>query len=111
MPVDTPATSLVAEVRDDQPWCLEGPITVVERDPDPCVSEPDNIRPSVAGQVGEEARVPFDPPAAGHIAECGNHEVGGLEGPVAVIEGTPDPCVSEPDNIRGCRSTRQPPAS
>ncbi len=89
-------------------------------EPDPGISEADDVRATVARHVGEEARVLFDTPPGG-VTEIPDDQLWCLEGAVAVIERDPDPGVSEADDVRttspvrsarkrGWRSTRQSPA-
>ena len=72
MLVDTPSARVVAEVGEHHLWGLEGPIAVVERDPDAGVAEADDVRPAVARQIGQEARMALDTPPAGGVAEVAN---------------------------------------
>ncbi len=95
-----PAARVVAEVLDDEPRALERAVAVVEGHPHPGVSEPDDVRTAVAGEVGEKARMLLHPPTARHVAEVLHDELGTLEGAVAVAQRHPDALVAEADDVR-----------
>src|SRR5438552_3809610 len=78
---------------------LEGAIAGVERHPDPSIAKADNVGAPVAGQVGQEAWVLLDAPAAGVIAEVIDHQLRRLEGAVAIIERYPDPGIAKADDV------------
>ena len=99
MLVDSPAL-VVAEVVENEPGLLEGAVAVGQRDVDPGVAEADDVGAAVAGDVGDEAGVPVDLPAAGLGAEVvdGRHGRVG-EGAVSVGEGDVDAGVAEADDV------------
>src|SRR5215208_3806622 len=66
---DPPGSSLVTEAVDDPLQALEGAVAVASCDVDPAVSEADDVRPTIARQVGEEARVSFDPPVSSLVTK------------------------------------------
>ena len=115
---DTPASGFEAEIgKDRNRGKFEGPVTAAERDIDPGVPEADDVRPAVAGQVGEQARVPIDQPSSGLQAEISHDRDGRIaEAPVSLAERDIDPGITEPDHVRsasrrGCCATRHPPAT
>jgi hypothetical protein len=71
----------------------------------PRSSPADDLRTTVAGQVDEEARV-IDTPALSVVAEISDDLLECWEGTVAVVEGDPDPSISEADDEtrRPCRA-------
>ena len=99
----------------------EGAVAVAERDVDAVVAEADDVGAAVAGEVGEEAGVLVDAPAP-VVAEVVENEPGGWKVPSPLESATstaasPKPTMSARPSRRtlgeerGCRSTRQPPAS
>ena len=88
----------------------------------PASPKPDDVGPAVAGQVGEEAGVLLDPPAAGVVGEVVDHLLSvAWKVPLPLFSAThtpasPNPTMSaRPSPVRsarkrGCFSTRQPPA-
>ena len=65
MPIDVPAAALEAEVGEDELHRLEGAVAVAERDIHAGVAEADDVRATVAGEIGDESWVLVDPPSAG----------------------------------------------
>src|ERR1039457_4233944 len=96
-----PTSGFVTEVRDHGLW-LEGEssVAVAERNVDAGVSEADDVRAAVAGQVGQEARVLLYTPCSGYVTEVRDHELRVLKRSVAVAERDVDPAISESDNVR-----------
>src|ERR1039457_5562921 len=96
-----PTSGFVTEVRDHGLW-LEGEssVAVAERNVDAGVSEADDVRAAVAGQVGQEARVLLYTPCSGYVTEVRDHELRVLKSSVAVAERDVDPAISESDNVR-----------
>ena len=76
------------------------PSPLDRRDVDPGVAEADDVSAAVTGDIGEEAGVPVDPPAAGLGAEVvdGRHGRVG-EGAVSVGQRDVDAGVAEPDDV------------
>ena len=97
---DTPAPDIITEVPDDQLRCLAGAVAVVERDIDPSVSEADDVRTAITGQISKEARMPVNTPPPCVITEVPDDQLRCLEGAVAVVERDINPSVSEADNVR-----------
>src|SRR5919205_3630096 len=81
-----PGSGCVAEVRCAELGGTEAAAPVPDRCSHADIAEADYVRSAVTGQVGEEARVPVDPPASGEVAEVRDGERGRAEGPVAVVE-------------------------
>src|SRR5918994_2189700 len=100
MPLDTPAPIAVTEGAEDQLRVLEGSVAVVDRDPDPVVSEAHDVRATVARQVGEEAGMLLDTPASIVVSEGAKDQLWCLKAFVAVVERGPDPVVSEAHDVR-----------
>ena len=84
MPVDLPAAGFEPEVVDDQAHRAERAIAVPERDVHAGIPKANDVGPAVTGHVGEEARVPVDPPAAGFEPEVVDDETNRAERAVAV---------------------------
>ena len=61
--LDPPTAGLEPEVRQHELWIGEESAALAERRPHSGVPEPDDVGAAVAGDVGQEARVPIDPPA------------------------------------------------
>ena len=99
MLVDPPAAGLEAEVGEHEPRRLERAVAVAQRRPHAGVAEADDVGAAVAGDVGQEARVLVDAPAAGLEAEVGEHELRRLEGAVAVAQRRPHAGVAEADDV------------
>ena len=107
MLVDAPAAGFGAEIGDDRPrlsWNVPSPL--LERDVHAGVAEADDVGAAVAGDVGEEAWMLVDAPAAGLEAEIREH---GLrlerERAVAVAQRDVHAGVAE---ARRCRRGRSP---
>ena len=91
---------LVAEVGQDEPRWLERPVAVRKGDVHAGIAETDDVRPPDTAQVGEEARMHVDAPAAGFVAEVADdgHRLE-AERPVAVAVGDVDARVAEADDV------------
>src|SRR5690242_7479500 len=100
MPVDAPSSSIEAQVVDDRYRLeVERAVAVAQRDVEPVVAESDDVRATVAGDVGEKSRVPVDAPAARFEAEVRQHEARFLERAVPVSERDPNAVVAEADDV------------
>jgi hypothetical protein len=119
--LDAPAAGVVGEVVDDADGRGEGPVAVVAGDPDAGVAEADDVDEAVAGGVGEHAGVLLDAPAAGVVGEVVDDADGRAKVPSPLLRETQTPASPKPTtsgrpspvvsaSMRGCRSTRHPPA-
>ena len=97
--VDPPAAGVVAEVGDTSCGALKVPSAVGARDLDAGVAEADDVGAAVAGDVGQEARVLVDAPAAGVVAEVGDDQLRRVEGAVGVGARDLDAGVAEADDV------------
>ena len=89
-----------AEVRQHEPRRRrERAVGVCQRHVHAGIAEADDVGAAVAGDVGEEARMFLDPPAASLEAEVGQHGPGRAERPIAVAERDIHPGVAEADDI------------
>ena len=93
MPVYTPISGPKAEaVVDDALGCLEATVTIIEGDPDAGIAKSDDVRPSVACEIGEKSRMPVHTPFPSIEAEVVvNDGLGCLKTTVTIIEGDPHP--------------------
>ena len=118
MAIDAPAAGVIAEVLTTR--CTSGSCRRHGPPPDSGVPEADDVGASIAGHVGQEARVAVDAPAAGVIAEVVTTRCGASN--CHRPERHRDAAIAEADDVgasiagqvaskRGWRSTRQPPAS
>ena len=98
--VDPPAAGFVRRSRratNCGGWNVPSPLLSATYDAG--VAEADDVGPAVAGEVGEQARMLVDPPAAGLEAEVGEHELRRLERAVAVAERDLHAGVAEADDV------------
>jgi hypothetical protein len=68
-------------------------------DPDPGVSEADDVGTTVAVQVGEEARVHVNTPPSGVMAEVSDDQLWPLKGTVAIVTRDPDSGISKAHHV------------
>ncbi len=99
VPDDGEDDRFVAEVGQHEAWTRECPSAGTDGDVDAGVAEADDVGAAVAGDVGEQAWVLVDAPAAGLVAEVVEDELGGREGAVAVAERDVDAGVAEADDV------------
>src|SRR5215467_1459718 len=74
MLLDAPPVGLVPEVGDDKAWRSERAVAVAERRVNAGVAEGHDVRASACSEIAEEARMSFDAPPAGVVAQVGKHE-------------------------------------
>ena len=87
--VDLPAAGVEAEVVEHGDGLeLEAAVAVAERDVDAGVAEADDVGAPVAGDVGEQAWVFVDAPAAGLVAEVVDDELAPVKVPSPLLSAT-----------------------
>src|SRR5207248_2030582 len=68
--VDAPATSLISEIRKRRHGrVIEGAVSSTERHIDSGIPEPNDVRASIAGDIGKRAGMAVDAPATRLVAE------------------------------------------
>src|SRR4051812_18421660 len=93
MAVDPP-TLIESQLSQHELGGPKAPITVAESDPCAIISEAEDVRTSVAGQVDDESRMLFNTPA-GVESKIRGHHAGQLEAPIAAAERRPDSIPAE----------------
>src|SRR3954471_20752628 len=97
-PDDQVAVRGAAEIGEHERGRLETASAVVDRHPDAVCPEADDIRTTVAVDVGQEPGMILDAPTLVE-AELGEDELGWREGAVAVAQRDPHPAVAEAQQV------------
>jgi hypothetical protein len=97
MHVNAP-TLVKSEVVEDKLGSCESPISIVQRDVNTSVREPDDVATFITGDICYESRVTFDPPPL-VVAKVGDDELGSREGTIAVVQRDDDSGITESNDV------------